>query len=105
MKMVLKSQTSGSVLTSMWDNGRIIKSMDSESSTSKMEINMKEAGAKTKDMVRVHFGCATPKANFEGSILVTGKMTRKREEALCSSKKATDTMECGWTTTLTEKAE
>ena len=105
MKMDLKSPTSGLAPTSMWVNGKITKSTASASSTLKMEISTKEAGAKTRGMARELFGSAIAKTNSGDSIRGTGRTTRRKEGARCFSKMATDMMECGWTISLTAKAE
>ena len=56
MRMDHKNLTNGSDLINMLEIGKIIKRMDSEFSITRMEINTKVDGVKTKDTDKEHFG-------------------------------------------------
>lgn len=102
-KMVLRNRTSGSVRTSTWANGKITKNTGSASSTSRMETSMRAAGVITSVMARVLSGSPIPRTNSEESILEIGKMTRKKVEEQCSSKREIVMMGCGWTASLMDR--
>lgn len=105
MKMARRRLRSGLAATNMWAIGKITRRRDSVSSIMRMATSTKEAGKRTKDTGKAHYGWQTAKTNWEGNTRVTGKKTERRAEAPCSSRQETDTTDFGLTTSHTAKAE
>lgn len=103
--MVPKNRISGSAHISMSVIGRIIRRMGLGFSIMRMGINMREVGMIVRDMGKVPSGFVILKVNLEDSILVIGRMIRRRVEVRCFLNPVIVMMVCGWIANPMDKEE